>query len=846
MIQTLILGVGLDGAPAPIGLPPLTATVGPLGFIDLLGQWLGVDTHVTPEAERIAATFAALRGMEDHFWSKSYTVDPWGTSRHVLGLRDALLLAGWDGTANSDTPMRVAQLAPLPIPPTGLPDVLGALNAAALPASLPRIALLEPLDLWPPLWRRLFTRLKTETHPYPAITAPGDLGALQNWFASGAQATWQGDGSLTLLTGDRGAGCANVVSTLLPNLEPNTALLGADAPPLPLLLRARHQPRATGLTGPTLGAQLLSLALALHWAPFDAAAALEFLQLPKHPLGGATWFLIDAISAHPGHGGVRYNEAVESAYQAKLKADEARGVEPIIRERSAQARRRAIADWLPEIRVLPEEGIPTATVVSVCRRIAAWAAARQCPQDAGPAAALERALERSALDRLSPVLLGRMLESVTSGDVTLALPEATPWRTFADPAARLDVTHTTLWWLGPAPTQPSSSWRLNERSWMHANGLEPDDGLAPKRGRLALLRAINLTTERLILVSPRGGDEAAQPHPLLGLLSGCFGTSLHGVWMEADELQSGGTIAGVPLPTETAPVLSPPTARRDWTVPAKIIGPRDVESPSGLEKLLGCPLAWVLSYKAELYRRGPAALPSENQMVGTLLHEVMHQVFANGYTNPTDATAKAQMLFDRLVPEMASPLLRPENATLYGRARIGIAQAMAELTRKLSSAKLTLAIAETSFTRPLPEQAGILKGRLDLLFEGAQGKLVLDAKWTSSAKHYSAHLAENRALQLAAYAWLVGDGATAAYYLLRQRRLLAAGPYPFTDAQITGTDLAACWRDALADFFDALKNLESGQIVAAAIDPPETNGRRLAIEAPCRFCDYATLCGRNA
>jgi len=318
---------------------------------------------------------------------------------------------------------------------------------------------------------------------------------------------------------------------------------------------------------------------------------------------------------------------------------------------------------------------------------------------------------------------------------------------------------------------------------------------------------------------------------------------VRGAWGEAQALQAGGTIADITLPAETLPLIAPPAGQRDRRVKKGLIGPREVESPSGLEKLLGCPLAWVLSYKARLYARGPATLPDPARMVGTLAHEVMHGVFANGYSSPTDAAAKAQTLFDRLVPEMAAPLLRAEHATLCGQARFGIAQAMADLAAKLATAKLKLAGAEQSFTRALPGQTGQLTGRLDLLFDGPAGKLVLDAKWTSSAKHYITRLGENRALQLAAYAWLIGRGTSAAYYLLRQRRLLAADAYPFDGAHIDGADLSACWQSAMADFTGALKTLKAGQIVAAAVDPPEADERQLPLEAPCRFCDYQTLCG---
>jgi hypothetical protein len=376
--------------------------------------------------------------------------------------------------------------------------------------------------------------------------------------------------------------------------------------------------------------------------------------------------------------------------------------------------------------------------------------------------------------------------------------------------------------------------------------MEPDDALAPHRARLALSRAITLFRERLILVSPRDGGEEAQPHPLLGLLSGCFGASLRGAWSEAQDLQTGGIIGGIALPAETLPATTPPVPRRDWQVGRGLIGAREVESPSGLEKLLGCPLAWVLSYKARLYSRGPAALPDAERIVGPLAHEVIHGVFQAGYTSPADAASKAQALFENLVPEMAAPLLRPENGRLYGRARVDIAQAVGDLAARLGAAGLSLDGSERTFNRALPGEPGQLEGRLDLLFAGRNGKVVLDVKWTRNAKGYTRRLAENRPLQLAAYAWLVGPDTRAAYYLLRQRRLLAADPEPFANGHVAGADLSACWQGAMQDFTLALKALRAGRIVAAGVDPPETDDRQLPIEAPCRFCGYSGLCGAGS
>jgi hypothetical protein len=93
----------------------LTAAVGPSGFLDLLATWLGVPTRRAAVAMRIAACQAALQDGPRHaFWSASFSKDAWSTARAALTLRDALYMAGWDGTAGADAPIRVSDLARSP------------------------------------------------------------------------------------------------------------------------------------------------------------------------------------------------------------------------------------------------------------------------------------------------------------------------------------------------------------------------------------------------------------------------------------------------------------------------------------------------------------------------------------------------------------------------------------------------------------------------------------------------------------------------------------------------------------------------------------------------------------
>ena len=119
--SSIILGWSLDGAPAPVGLHGLTATVGPLGYLELLGQWLGLTGTVSAEAVRIGTCLRALRVKPDGFWGKSLDVDPWAVARRVLSMYDALRLAGWDGQADK-VPSRVADLAAIDIPPRAIFD----------------------------------------------------------------------------------------------------------------------------------------------------------------------------------------------------------------------------------------------------------------------------------------------------------------------------------------------------------------------------------------------------------------------------------------------------------------------------------------------------------------------------------------------------------------------------------------------------------------------------------------------------------------------------------------------------------------------------------------------------
>jgi hypothetical protein len=123
-------------------------------------------------------------------------------------------------------------------------------------------------------------------------------------------------------------------------------------------------------------------------------------------------------------------------------------------------------------------------------------------------------------------------------------------------------------------------------------------------------------------------------------------------------------------------------------------------------------------------------------------------------------------------------------------------------------------------------------------------------KWTGRDKYRRDELLEGRPVQLATYVRVMPPGipATAAYYMLAQSRILAADPWPFSGAQVEGSDLAATWREAALGWQESWKRIDSGLIEATGVEGDEDveSPCALDVEPPCRFCGCGRLCGQKA
>jgi ATP-dependent helicase/DNAse subunit B len=144
-----------------------------------------------------------------------------------------------------------------------------------------------------------------------------------------------------------------------------------------------------------------------------------------------------------------------------------------------------------------------------------------------------------------------------------------------------------------------------------------------------------------------------------------------------------------------------------------------------------------------------------------------------------------------------------------------------------------------------------VRSRIDLLVSSSDGHLgVIDLKWSKSDKRRRQELVDGRALQLATYGAIANPNKTptpAAYYLLRQRRLLGEHGSLVADEEIDGAQsLSATWNNLVSTWRVWRDLAVDGTAIASGIakDTDEIpDGLDIAgSDAPCKYCEYTTLC----
>lgn len=897
------------------------AALGPLALLANLELRLGLPSPDETHGRRLqvwSQRLAALAQRQACFYASSYELDALGTATTLLSWRDLLVDAGWDGQAVPRGGARLDVFAELERE-GGLP-MAAADRLRRVEAELTRcrtrpwdkLELAEPREAWPGRWQRVFALLEqrgTEVSE-PALALPGaaassDLGRLQASLRGEAVAPGlRGDGSLLVLTGATSWELAHAVAAALCCWDQGSrvVLRGGDVHALDTALSAQGHP-AQGLRSkspwrPAL--QLLPLVLELLYTPRDPYRVLELVTLPLGPFTGWVGMqLARALSEAPGVGG-RPWEAAKTNIAAEVKKEGRPASDPLEQEGSATesgARGSAateslqrIHEWLEGATYDPEEGAPRAALLSTVARVEAWLVKRLARAQTEAAAnvrggdrtlqtlaaaragarAMQEALEHEPRERLDLVTARQLLEEVSMTSLPLRLTEEEAGRCdlVDTPAGLRSPRDTVVWWHcvdGTQASAPLDPWRLREREALQAAGVLLRDTSRLLACEAAAWRGVLQAAQtRLVLVMPSVAQGTPlNPHPIWDELVARLAATpadLARVRLSVDDVLHNRRSLTGGKPAHTAPLLALalPTARPLWQLDAGLISGATDYSATQLDDLLGCPLRWVLRYRAGLRSGWSVSIPKGPLLNGRLGHRLVEELHLAGLlSDPLAVQEAAGRIFERLLLEEAAVLLRPGMTFELSQLRQQLVASVVGLSELLAANHLSVAGVELKTSADWGGRR--LNGQLDLLLTDPAGQeVVLDAKW--GRRGYAQKLERGQALQLAVYAGVrqlqSGTFPSAAYYSLSRSEVLTTDKGPFAHVRtVKGPSIASTWKriETTLPFIERL--LSAGTVPAsglhasthllesAGVSPPERE-RHFQGEPPCTYCEHGGLCGR--
>ena len=870
-----IVGRGLDGhcytprdslRTGAVGEP----IWGPAALLRNLELRLGLPSFETPASMRVQSWAEHIDALlpSRPFYTRSFEVDRIGTTIALLGWRDVLLDAGWDGTAIPAGGERLDALAKLEASRSdahrrivGTADRLvrveHELRTGSRHPIFESLALADDRNAWPARWRSVFSLLEsrgTRIAPFPldlAVAREGtDLELVQRLLHGehAANRKLTGDGSLLIIRGDTSTDLAELAAAFLTRHAHDAAIVRcAEIAPLETAL-ARHGLPQQGHTRPSAwrpAMQILPLAIELAFEPRDPFRVLELLTLPGGPFRGLlSRLLARAVSRQPGIGGQEWTRqrtrAAELLRERHVATEQARGASP--EEAAAYAdvevgkRMTIVAEWL-EAPGNDPDGTPRERILAVAERVRTWLQKRNATEQAplyraayGEARALCEALMHDTRAQLTREEVRNILDELARGAAKNELSDEQAGRIpyVAHPSALLGSAATVVAWAAVAGTErrpPMSPWNAEERAALEARGVFLQDSSKILRAEGDAWRRVVLAArERAVFFVPGTVDgQAPSPHPVLDEVLARLG-----VTDEADvdgkivfttrtllergghELASVGTLAPLPLPE----------SRASWKVAPDVLDPDDptkAAAATSLEKLASCPLAWVLERRAKLRTGAIAKVASGPLLNGNLSHRLVEELFKEGAFGLEESAFMTQVgrQFEALIATEGTTLLLPGARNERDQLTRQIAGAMRALYRYLKRSGLRIAGVEEQVR--VVSKSGQLEGRLDVRLADENGDpAVLDLKWGKSS--YQAALEEGRAVQLAAYARAIaGEASTrppAGYFAISAGKELSTDPRMKPETLIDGPSLDETWERVEATAAAVMKMHATGKVVA--------------------------------
>jgi ATP-dependent helicase/nuclease subunit B len=857
--------------------------LGELGLLDLLETQLGLKQPESISYQRKIDYLQALRtiGAGPRFYSESLKTDPMAVTEHLLELRDALIESGWKKNQIKKM-VKINDLAEVEkvfSNKTGKADRLALVcdelakrEAFEIISTINVFNAEESLSyLWKVILKELLPKFGvkvsfSKTDIQAQADSKTDLGKLLALRQSESEP--KADGSFTLLTGRDPWESARYVAAFLKTLPQEslerTVILAPEKQRGILMSAMISQGIPYGgnhaevsYARPAL--QILILALALTWEPKDPSIALSLITTEGSPVPRAfRRGLISSFDESLAVGGSTWSKYLDEVTNELIEKAETPEEKEKIKDRKQR-----ITEWFAAPSYSFESGIPTQSFVDVCARVSKWlrqmwvlnkkSSFRGAYDLAELLSSLAKGLGEATITRERMIHL--LIDSVGDGiiaDGTIA--QANGVRIVSHPSSVIAQAENFIWWDFSSSTVSShhetffSQAEVKELLANHIEWPRPEvrSIIDARSWSLPLLN----TKSKVLLVSQLldVDGNADSFHPALDELipkkvRQKWKALVHVNLLEKESKPTKEFLKDIGA-TFNNNIEDNFIPRASFQAPKDEIALREVESASSLSKLLGCDLAYVLTYKARLSGMDSASLEYNERVMGIIAHEVISTIFKEGASlTPAEALSSANKIIDDIIRDKAPQVLQKENVRRLSDLKETVFRDIEFYATFLQDNKLSVIGAEKDIPKSDKTLGPVhVMGQIDHILADENGKqIIMDHKF-GGAKYKEQDLVSGKSLQLALYSKLVSGKAhpDLAYHIISSNKILVLNKSFNRAQQVNGPDSAEVLLEAEKKVSEKAKILKAGKLLAHGhIEENETE----RFPAPCGYCEFNGICG---
>lgn len=737
---------------------------GEAGLLKLLQDYSGIHRVAPSDKDRLVTCFERLNKVVDDACplKRSFEIDPMAAAAKVLEWRDELVLNGWSPSGErGDWKLDL-------ITSLECEDIKGTadqwaemLRVTSETQVLPNgTELVVPELFTKPMFLRLLENLKKYGTKVSYLDSKGaapagtNLGIIQSRLFDNNDKIRlnKDDGTFNVLHFKTEDEAVRYVATTIPASE-KRLFVCSSTKRLDNIQTYLGQPRSGSSvedSEPQI-VQLFKIGMSLFQYPANIGSVVSWLQAPVSPLGNLRFSLMRAVKDSGGLFNEDWDKAITDERNAISDNEEI----------DKNERKRQLSKFDSKVNqfiIKPSVAIDKDKVIDFCGNMSQWTVAMSQSEHyrAMPGAVAQFSTLKSLFDLMREVIneyagdldgitLRRMVIQLCHGDeYDLYHAECGGREVVASPGDILDSVSEVVWVDMYNVSAPSGQFkfltarekaRLGCEEWKVGEELRFRDDVQA----MPLFKA----KEKLTLIYADYADNApTMKHPLL-------------VRLEARIENFKDFVKDYPeIPDEAYEertridnyaentVESHEIGLRDSAIPSR----RETESYSSLDLLVQHPFDYVCNYAANL--REPTYFDKSlvETVMGNVAHKVVQIMFSEG--------VPFKESFDRSVLECGAVLLLDENAVARKELEVRLAKGIDRLKHFIQRNGLTFYASEKEYSCEWKGKS--LAARVDMILIDSVGNpVILDFKNTSVPTSYENRVAQNKALQLAVYEYVV-------------------------------------------------------------------------------------------